>query len=361
MIRTAVKTLVTGTVYHTGLLSLLRRPGEGEARAIILMYHRVLPKRAPSVDQGGWERYRSLPGIVVTPTLFEAQLTFLTKRYNVISLSQLLDQLDAGGPLPERSVVITFDDGWRDNYAYAYPLLQKYGIPATIFLTTAYVGTSKIFWPEEVIYHFSMVAAGEQVTSEIRDIEKTQPLAVLIKRIIKASGLKRTMLLDRLIGKMKYLPQEDREAILVGLRSSDARHSSMGEKERVMLDWSEVKEMQSGGISFGSHGVNHELLTMIGSDRVFQQLRESKRLLESKLGCSVDTLAYPNGDFNESIKRLALQSGYRCAVSVRREHVSAATDRYALGRINIHEGVSLGLRGECSLSKFACYIEKFPS
>jgi peptidoglycan/xylan/chitin deacetylase (PgdA/CDA1 family) len=127
-----------------------------------------------------------------------------------------------------------------------------------------------------------------------------------------------------------------------------------------MLSWGEIEEMKASGINFESHGLRHELFTMIGKDALERELNDSKRLLEARLGTTVSALAYPNGDYNEDVRMLTAKAGYHCAVSVRRDHVTASSDRYSLGRINIHDGCCRSLFGRFSRSRFACHIQRFP-
>ncbi len=102
------------------------------------MYHRViLPKALP---------YRLEPGMYVTPESFFTQMKFLEEYTHVIPLEELLEKLESGQPLKPRTVVITFDDGWRDNFTNAYPVLKALKLPATIFLPTSYIEEDKLFW-----------------------------------------------------------------------------------------------------------------------------------------------------------------------------------------------------------------------
>ena len=149
-----IKTAVAGFMYYSGLLRFfvfLKRITTGSGACIVLTYHRVIPPADCPARPEKWECYRSLPGIVVSPEMFAKQIEFIVKRYNVIPLMDLVGHLERGKRIPRRSAVITFDDGWRDNFVYAFPVLKKYQVPATIFLTTGFIGTTKLFWPERLI------------------------------------------------------------------------------------------------------------------------------------------------------------------------------------------------------------------
>jgi len=360
MIRPTVKWALATAVYCSGLLSVIERIRSRSTLSgscIILMYHRVLPIDSDVSERPEWERCRSLPGILVSPKMFDAQMRFLARKYKVISLDQLLRCLDSGNPLPPRSVVITFDDGWRDNYVYAYPVLEKYNLPATIFLSTEFIGTNRIFWPERVIK--CLTDEGRFVRELLNGAGVLVPSVIgkLIGSIGETSAAHQSLVLDQLIWEMKQLTPDVREALMKTLFSRAPKHGAATSDVRVMLDWDEIAEMKAAGITFGSHGISHELLTMISPVQRERELRGSKRAIEEQLGTKVDSLAYPNGNYDDEIKQLARQTGYRCALAVTGAHVSRQSDRYALGRTNVHQGNSLGIFGGFSKSLFAYHIQ----
>ncbi|HNX96665.1 MAG TPA: polysaccharide deacetylase family protein, partial [Candidatus Aminicenantes bacterium] len=130
--------------FDTGLLALVEwlrnlRP-RGRPLAI-LMYHRVVPPE--------WaRRVLSHPDIVVSAASFRQQVAFLAARYRVIPLADFVTAAQAGTPPPARAVVLTFDDGWEDNYQTAFPVLRAAGLSATVFLTAGLIGSREMFWQE---------------------------------------------------------------------------------------------------------------------------------------------------------------------------------------------------------------------
>jgi len=136
------KYLLAAVLYYSGMLaffSLLRRFFFNRSNFVILMYHQVL-------EENDVEKDYVQPGLYVSRQVFEKQMAFLSEKYNLLSLERVTEILEKNQSPPLKSIVITFDDGWRDNYLYAYPILKKYNVPATIFLATDYVGTDKMFW-----------------------------------------------------------------------------------------------------------------------------------------------------------------------------------------------------------------------
>ncbi len=361
MIRAAVKSVLANTVYYSGLLSAIERyrsRSTPSGSCIILMYHRVLPQDRGVNGRPDWERYQSLPGIVVSPEMFEAQMRFLARDYQVISTNELLKTLDSGKLLLPRSVVLTFDDGWRDNYVYAFPVLKKLNLPATIFLATGFINTNRIFWPERVIDYLT---SGDRSASELLAGADT-PIPPAIGKLIEAAGevgpAAQLHLLDRLVAEMKLMAPDARDILMKSLFSDATEKDPARSEVRVMLDWQEIAEMFSAGITFGSHGVSHELLTMVDSGQQERELRESREVIEKRIGGTVDIFAYPNGNHDDQIKRLVRRAGYRCAMAVTKAHVSHQSDRYSLGRTNIHQGNSLGFSGRFSVALFAFHLQR---
>ena len=124
------------------------------SRAAILNFHRVLPAK----------RARALavePGMMLTPESFRRVLEALTGNFHLVSLSDLVTRILEQRPFPERACAITFDDGWRDNYDFAFPELERFEVPATIFVVTERVGTLGAFWPDEVCRRLGSLPAAE--------------------------------------------------------------------------------------------------------------------------------------------------------------------------------------------------------
>ncbi len=185
--------------------------------------------------------------LTVSTSEFETQMAWLEENgYQTITVSELLDFLDGKGSLPERPVLITFDDGYIDNYQCAFPILKKHNMKACIFLISEYVS----LYPN-------------------------------------------------------------------------------------YLTWEQLSEMQSSGIEFGSHTVDHNVLTELSPNSVNHELADSKDLLEKRLKRRIEVLAYPCGFTNEYIKSRVNASGYRAAFTVNLGNVHTGDDLYALNRVPI--------------------------
>lgn len=141
-VKKMIKLILAGLFYYSGLLCLfafLKRIFLPYGDLVILMYHCIL-------DSANKEKGYFQPGLIVSQQVFDRQMSYLARNHNLLSLEQLIEIFKNNKPIPKRTVVITFDDGWGDNYLYAYPILKKHRVPATIFLSTDFVDTHKMFW-----------------------------------------------------------------------------------------------------------------------------------------------------------------------------------------------------------------------
>ena len=128
---------VADTLYRAGVLAAWQRLTL-RRRAVVLMYHRVL-------DDAEYRRTASSPAIVVRRSTFERQLRVLQRHFRVLSADELRACIAAGRPLPPRSCVITFDDGWIDTYRHAWPLLREFRMPAIVFVPVSFIDTGAMF------------------------------------------------------------------------------------------------------------------------------------------------------------------------------------------------------------------------
>ncbi len=290
----------------------------------VLAYHRVGEASPYAVDR-------------VPADLFGRQMELLSRRFNVLTLTELVERSKTGD-LPPNAVAVTFDDGYRDNYEYAYPVLKRYGMPATIFLATGCIGTSGMPWHERV-FSFMRTFPGGRLRSEGEEHDLSGPSA------------KRDFL-ERQIARLKTLDPDSRDRWIDGIVSGNPnpQFAAIG---RTMLSWDEVREMAQGGIEFGAHTVNHPILSRIPPDEAAREIHESKRQIEERLEGKVHAFAYPNGkpqDYGDLVKKCARDAGFSCAVTTIWGSNDGDTDPFELRRV--------GLWGSCpetSILRLAYY------
>lgn len=300
----------------------------------VLTYHRI--SNEPDLDDP----------LKVSVGTFEKQILLLKRDYNIISGEQLEGLLRKKKPFPENACLITFDDGWQDNYTNAYPVLKKHGVPALVFLTTDYIGTNRMFWHEELKQILERLPsnAGSEILEGFRRRRAGQTVD-RIETILKAKGRGRRLLINDLIIYLKNLGPSQIQEIIEELRRSIKIIEPRGTS---MLSWEQVEQMSRNGFGFGSHTKSHALLTQINNQQVAKELRESKRAIENNLSKPVYFLSYPNGYYNEEIIQIAKDAGYLACFTCLPGANKKSTNSLELKRKHIREEFSLGLSGEFS-------------
>ena len=324
---------VLAWLYLASGLGWIRHRG----RVVILTYHRVVSDHMVRDEH-------IQPGMYVRGQSFEAHITYLRKRFNIISLDELLDLWQTNRLKSHRSYcVITFDDGWKDNYQFAYPVLMKYRIPATIFLATDFIGTARWFWPDHMML---WLEKGRQHTTGAADRNAVSTvLAETIGVTLSAAdGMYRRVESgdpidpDAIIEFCKGFEVDSIQRIID--RLSRALHMDLP-PQRVLLNWDEVREMAGKGVTFGSHSGSHRIMTQIPLSEVKTELIDSRMTMLEQGIKPVPVFCYPNGDFDRDIQELVRESGYvaavGCQVGLERDRPS---DLFALKRISLHEDSS---------------------
>ena len=306
-----------------------------KGRVVLLTYHRVLSLEAAK------KRYVQ-PGMFVLDNVFEQHVGFLKEHFHVLSLRDLLDRWKRGmWDHDQRYCVITFDDGWLDNYVYASPILRRFRLPATIFLPTDFIGTSEWFWPEKVAYLMEE-ACDSSVESGRRASfwhEVNQLLGTNNHRVTPATEVNlHELAIDDIIERCKHLTMETLHKLIS--RLSDILGSKFPD-QRVLLNWAEVSEMSNQGISFGSHSCSHRILTLLPLDEVRKELEQSNQVLREKRVNQVSVFCYPNGGCNKEIQALTKECGYEAAVGVRGGcEGRVPANLFEVKRISIHNDVT---------------------
>lgn len=295
------------------------RSGKHHQRVWILRYHSISENR----DQNF--RYVT-PSIAVSPAVFENHIAFLSRNYRIISLDEVVAWITGTISLPPESVVITFDDGYRDNYRYAYPILKKYGATATFYVVTDAIGNAHPLWTSELrnlIHrasrrHLVLSGIGSQHFDLSDEAAKEQTIQT-IGRIMRSYDKKAS----------EQILQEMREE-LTGEKN--------GFLHEVMLNWNELREMKRGGMCIGSHTMSHPLLTEIPTEEAAIEIVGSKAKIEEELDAPVVHLSYPNPGksvhVNEAVKTLVRNAGYLTARKSSKGSVDQGSDLFELNGIS---------------------------
>jgi peptidoglycan/xylan/chitin deacetylase (PgdA/CDA1 family) len=260
----------------------------------------------------------------VTPRVFEREINFMRRRYQVISLEELMRKLGNFEAFTHNTAVITIDDGYRDAYLNAYPVLKRYGLPATVFLTTGHIGTGELFWWDKVGY----------IIWNTR-LSRLEPGKLGTYHLGSAGDRRRAA--ETISARLKLLHFLERDALinrLAGICGVDIP-SNLG--EQLILSWNETKEMSRHNISFGAHTFTHPVLTRLTLEEVEREIVDSKSRIEKEVGREVTTFCYPNGgpeDHNLAIEDILHRHGFKCAVTLTPgDFVSRTSPPFQLPRI----------------------------
>ena len=333
----AIKLILASFLYRSGGLNWKLKQ-LSRFNYFILAYHRILPR-----DKAG---KGVQAGMYVTPETFSSHLEYLREYFDIITLKDLAKVCrEAPARSPAKPIcLVTFDDGWKDFYDFAFPLLKKYQVPATVFLPTGFIGTNKRFWTDRFAYilrHRQVNAKNVSVHPGILDV---------IQEIQRLQGSFED-LLESGIAILKRYPLETVEKIVSELARiwSVELHSL----DRDFIDWDEIhKMMDTGLISFGSHTDGHQILTTMDKEDIEKELSVSKeKLLEQGVvDPSFISFCYPNGNYTQDIAKMVRSAGYHLAVTTRKGWNRFDADMFSLKRISLHQDMA------STVPMFACRV-----
>jgi len=327
-IKYGMKLVVAHGLYVLGLLQLWQRIVL-RRRAVILMYHRVLTTHELSMSA-------SHPAIVVERETFAAHMALVGQRFNVMTVDQFVERMDRKMPFENSSCLITFDDGWQDNYRHALPILSRHRIPALIFLPVNYIGEQRLFWQEALVHGLK---------AAMMEARKNLSKAALLREIVAPLGLEEVFdFVDvdpcrRIIALMtlrrKRFTPADVDAVLTRLEKEvDIRNADASAVDG-FLTWEQVAAMSKEGIRFGGHGAEHHLLSGLSLDEAREDIERCKAVMTSRLKEEPLSFTYPRGYWTPQVVELVKRAGYRLAFIAKGGSVACEDDRYTLRRINI--------------------------
>jgi len=285
---------------------------EHSRNAVLVVYH--------SINEFHEDRIR-VPNIVI-PTAFDAQIQYLASTANIITLQEYLDHLEVGKPLLNKSIVITFDDGYKDNLTIAAPILRKYGVPATFFVATGFVGTGKMKWEDELNCLIRR--------SKVEVLSLSLPSTDVSFNI--ASDKNKFKAIGTLVNILGLLSQTERQQVLDELKGQV--NVKCDEQADIMMTWDDVRQLADvPGFSIGSHTVTHQHLTQIPLNDVIFEVTSSKKQLEDEIGRPITLFSYPYGDFNNDVITALRSAGYAGAGTIEYGQNSIYSDPFCLKRV----------------------------
>ncbi len=292
-------------------------------RILVLAYHGFTDRRAHAGIENSHGKH-------INVEAFRQHVEYLKAHYNVIPLQRLVDFYAGEAPLPARPVVITIDDGYESTYRLAYPILKRYQVPATVFVTTDFVDGKQWLWTDRIERALSatstarldVAVAGERFTYDLSDRAGRLACDASLRSRLKAAD------------------QEGRPAVIEALERAlgqGAPGTGDGEPMYRPLDWEQIREMiTSGLVSIGGHTVSHVILTRVSAGRAREELSRSKQIIEARTGQPCTLFCYPNGQrgcFDPATRELLRATGYACGVTTVFGTNDRRSDVYELKRL----------------------------
>jgi len=312
--KNTVKKTLLKTFYNFGAFAPFHRTTRG--KILILTYHRFSRDANPSK---------------VSANEFASHLAYLKKHNHILSLPEAAEHLENGKPLPRGATVITIDDGYADTYNIAFPLLKRYGFPATLFAVTDFLDEKLWLWTDLMRYVLSETAK-DFLSIEFENGEKLEmKLSDVQQRLMAAS---------RVNSHLKKLSNERKETKIRGIAETlNVKIPALPTAEYAPVSWAQAREMDASNLHVESHTVTHPILTNINQAQLDYELQTSKMRLENELGRAVETFCYPNGSLNETVWQSVKNNGYKAAVTTNYGFNVAGENPFTLNRIDAQSAI----------------------
>lgn len=270
---------------------------------------RNLTKNEPKILM--YHRFSSSGGSGATSVEnFDHQVRYIKKHFRAFTLRGLIRFHREEGKFPERAVVITVDDGYRDFYTHALPVLVRHGLPATLYATTGFVNRDLWLWPDRISWLLSR--AKESPKHLLADLPYANDIQGFDNDAIK-------QLWSKWVEHALTLDDDDKHKFI------DQLAQGMGvafpediPDEYAPVTWSELEEIENAGIEVGGHTVTHPSLGRVAYEQAEREISGSLAMLDEMLGIKERTFCYPNGqpnDFKEFLPKLVERFGYVGAVT----------------------------------------------
>jgi peptidoglycan/xylan/chitin deacetylase (PgdA/CDA1 family) len=291
--------------------------GEGTC----LMYHRITDDKNYNYERDYYHH-----GMLTHRDNFELQIEHLSKHYHCLDISSAMTLLQQG-KLPSKTVLVTFDDGYKDNLTLALPILKKYSVPATIYITTGFINRESILWWYEAEFIMSR-------TNNVRFNYQGKDYHWLIQ-----TSDDRQQAIEKLSKLIKVMTFNEQISVMNQLR---LLINDKFDYSAEFLTWKELQELDKEPlITIGAHTQNHPCMRILDSQTLMEELLQSKQLLEEKLQHPILHFAYPFGGQDDASTReyqAVEKAGFVSAMTTRFGHIHSehAKNLFALPRIDTH-------------------------
>lgn len=276
--------VISFIAYYTGIVGLLLRKQSKKSFAYVVMGHR-LSKQDPFFFGG------------CDPKAFDKSIKTLKKHFDFIKLETLYEHIIDGKPLSKASIVLTFDDGFRDNYTNGLPIFKKHNISAMVYLVYNSIEQQILPWSQRLGYALKNT--------------KNENIVFRYNAFSFQSALKseRTRLaaFNKLSNFFQVSGFEDRENMICQIETQ----LKVDPPKDMMLTWEMINEMRDYGIEFGAHTLSHPLLANIDTSEAKHEIIQSKNQIEQKIGLPINHFAFPAGSMNDTLRNFVKERGFK--------------------------------------------------
>jgi peptidoglycan/xylan/chitin deacetylase (PgdA/CDA1 family) len=315
MMRSWIKSGAARAMSGIGLDKLVGSLAGAKGIPLVIGYHRVVEDFVSSAKA-------SIPSMLVSRSMLEQHLDWIGRRFRFISLDELGARLDGRDDRKDPVAAITFDDGYRDFYEQALPVLRRKGVPAAVFVVTDLVGTKRVHLHDK--------------------------LYVLLAS--RSNALQATRVL------LETLSQAEVEEVIRKLES-EVSIAEDAFRPFYSLTWEMLEEICRAGITIGSHTRTHVLMTNESRERVQEELSGSRAEIETRLGTDAEHFAYPSGLFNTAVVEAVAAAGYQFAYTTC-THRNTGFPLLTVPRTLLWENSCSDSRGLFSGSILSCQIQR---
>lgn len=308
---------VTGA---TGLMLTLRRRSKS-AWLPVVTFHRVAPRPAD---------YRFDDGVLdTTPAEFARQIAVIRQHFTPVSIRDVIGFVE-GGELPRNPVLVTMDDGYRDNYEVALPILQRQGVRACFFIATDYLTRRRVFWWDRIAYLLKSTKRARIRLTYPSPMELE--LGTPVQREVATNRLLRIVKKEFGLDLARFM---DEIAAATGVVWTEQLEHAFAND--LLMTWDQVRALRAAGMDVQSHTKTHRVLQTLSMQDVRAELRESRQELEQQLDEPIEAISYPVGhtisdrpDVRESLVDAGYKVGFTNATGA--QPTSGSIDRFSINR-----------------------------
>ncbi|MBD3345369.1 MAG: polysaccharide deacetylase family protein [Chitinivibrionales bacterium] len=281
-----------------------------------MAFHRIVADEQPYF----------IPPMALSLKTFSRLINYLRKFYTIIGLNQIIPVIDGDSSKNGRFLCLTFDDGYRDNFEVAVPILKRFGLPATFFVPVQQIDREEPYWWDYLYEVYRNNVDGFR--SWLKSVDSK--LSHMIDHDPKDQ---RINLPRNLVRHLNWYSDKDRERFLGKMKSHFGPYSG----RRQLMSWAELNRLSMEGFSIGSHCISHIPLTDLSSDTAKKEIFLSKLILERRIKATVKGFSYPRGSYKTNHVRMVQQAGYSYAVTTKFSSNRRDCNRFTLARRNVSD------------------------